>query len=147
MTSLHGIDVQLSGVEGHDAIGVGERYHQPLRQVFHKVLKDHPSIDSEIGLRLAVKALNDTAGPEGVVPSLLVFGSLLSFPALNMDVHVQKERMAALQTARQEMASIVANSEFKKLSAQSYHPHPGLNTARRLRACLPRTKDETQETW
>lgn len=108
VTSLHGIELQISGVESHNSIGVGERYHEPLRQVFDKVLTDHPTIDPEIGLRLAVKALNDTTGPDGIVPSLLVFGSLPSFPAVNMDVPMQKERMAALQTARKEMASVVA---------------------------------------
>lgn len=50
--------------------------------------------------------MNDTAGPDGVVPSLLVLGSLPSFPAINMDVPAQRERMAALQSSREEMASI-----------------------------------------
>lgn len=108
VTSLHGIELRLSGVESHNSFGVEERYHEPLRQVFDKLLTDHPTIDPEIGVRLAVKALNDTTGPDGMVPSLLVFGSLPSFPAVNMDLPIQKERMAALQTARKEMASIVA---------------------------------------
>ena len=114
VTSLHGIDIQLSGVESHNSIGVGERYHAPLRQVFDKVMTDHPSLDPEVALRLATKALNDTSGPDGLVPSLLVFGSLPSFPAVNMDVPIQKHRMAALQTARKEMSSIVARLRIQE---------------------------------
>lgn len=83
-------------MERHKSIGVGERYHEPLRQVFDKVLTDHRTIDPEIGLRLAVKALNDTTGPDVIVPSLLVIGSLPSSPAVNMEVPAQKQRMEAL---------------------------------------------------
>ena len=72
VTMLHGIDVDISGVESHNSIGVGERYHDPLRQVFDKIMADHTNLDPEIAFRLAVKAINDTMGPEGVVPSLLV---------------------------------------------------------------------------
>lgn len=61
-------------------------------------------MDPEIALRLTVKAINLTACPDGIIPSLLVFGSLTSFLALNMEVSAQLERMAAIQTACQEMA-------------------------------------------
>lgn len=31
------LEVQLSGVEGHNALGLGERYHAPLRRIFLKI--------------------------------------------------------------------------------------------------------------
>lgn len=65
VTTLHGTDVQLSGVEIHNSIGVGERYHEPLRQVFDKVLTDHPTTDPDIGLCVAVKALTTLLAPRG----------------------------------------------------------------------------------
>lgn len=108
VTSLHDIVVQLSGVESHNSTDVGERYHEPLRQNFDRIITELPSIDSEVALRLSVKAINDTAGPDGLVPSLLVFGSVPSFSAMNMDIPIQRERMAALATAYREMASISA---------------------------------------
>lgn len=61
-----------------------------------KVTTDQRSIDPEIAVRLSVKATSENAGPDGNVPSLLLFGSLPYFPAVNMDVPVQKERTAAL---------------------------------------------------
>lgn len=75
-----GIQVQLSGIESHNAIGAGERYHAPLRRIYKKSREDAPSIDQDIALKLACKALNDTMKPEGLVPSLLVFGLLPRFP-------------------------------------------------------------------
>ena len=37
-------------------------------------MTEMPEIDKEIGLQMAFKAINDTAGPDGLVPTLLVFG-------------------------------------------------------------------------
>lgn len=114
VTTLHGIEVQISGVESHNSIGAGERYHDPLRQIFDKIVTDHPTLDPEIALRLAVKAVNDTMGPEGIVPSLLVYGSLPTFPAVGMNIPEQKTRMKALAAAKQEMASITAKLRIQQ---------------------------------
>lgn len=64
--------VQVSNIEGHYAIGVGERYHAPLQRVYNAARLEDPSLASEPALRLAIKAIKDTMGPNGVVPSLLV---------------------------------------------------------------------------
>lgn len=40
-----GIQVQLSGIESHNAIGAGERYHAPLRRIYKKIREDAPTID------------------------------------------------------------------------------------------------------
>ncbi len=83
VTTLHGIEMQLSGVERHNSIGSGERYHAPLRCVFDVVRKSYPKLNPEIALCLAVKGINDTIGPENLVPTPLVCGSMPSFPAVN----------------------------------------------------------------
>ena len=71
---MAGIELTLSGVEEHNALGEGERYHSYLRQVYDKVKANFPAIEAEYALQIAVKAVNDTAGPKGLVPTLLVFG-------------------------------------------------------------------------
>ena len=55
--------LQLSGVEYYHDLGSGERYHAPLHQVHLKIRYEHPKVDKETALRLAVKALSDTMGP------------------------------------------------------------------------------------
>ena len=39
-----GINLQFSGIESHNALGSGERYHMPLRRVFNVLKKEHPSL-------------------------------------------------------------------------------------------------------
>ncbi|KDN69178.1 hypothetical protein CSUB01_12252 [Colletotrichum sublineola] len=54
-------------------IGKVERYHAPLRRAY-KIFRDEGESPT-VALQLAVKAINDTAGPDGLVPTLLVFGA------------------------------------------------------------------------
>lgn len=68
-----GMKLQFSGVESHNFIGVGEKYHNPLRRVFMKSSEDFPRMKKETVLRLALKGCNDTLGPNGLVPTLLLW--------------------------------------------------------------------------
>ena len=72
--SLSGIKLELSPIESHNSLTVGERYHDPLRRIYRKVRHDFPTLSESLALSLANKAMNDTMGPEGLVPTLLVFG-------------------------------------------------------------------------
>lgn len=96
----------FSGIELHSSIGVGEKYHGPLRRVFLKVSDEHPTLDPATILRLALKGCYDTLGPNGLVQTLLVFGALPSLPTANPTLPKQRERMCALQSARREMEQI-----------------------------------------
>lgn len=69
------IDIGKSGIEAHSSLGIGERYHQPLRNTFRKAkISMATHIPNSSILAMSVKAMNDTLGPEGFVPSALVFG-------------------------------------------------------------------------
>lgn len=59
-------------------------------------------------LRLAIKGCNDTLGPEGLVPTLLVFGTMPPIPVAKSNYPKQKDRMKALQLAKAEMEQIIA---------------------------------------
>ena len=74
MTSEVVVAVETSGVESRISMGVGERYHDPLRRIYSKVLSCYPGHTNEVIPALANKGMNDTLGPEGLVPRLLVFG-------------------------------------------------------------------------
>lgn len=109
-----GIEVQLSGVQSHNAIGIGERYHDPLRRIFLRICEDVPDLDHHVSLQIAVKAMNDTMGPEGLVPSMLVFGTLprLSPHSTTLPNHV--DRMHAMEVARLEMTNITAKIKLQR---------------------------------
>jgi hypothetical protein len=46
-------------------------------KIIQNKLKDK-QIDKEIMLQIAVKVINDLAGPDSIIPTLLVFGAYLS---------------------------------------------------------------------
>ena len=79
LTTLHDIRFEKSGIQSHNSLGVGERYHKPLRDTYLKLKLGHPLVQRQLILALAIKAMNDTLGPERHVPSSLVFGE---FPSL-----------------------------------------------------------------
>ena len=62
--SLSGIKLELSPIESHNSLTVGERYHDPLRRIYRKVRHYFPTLMESLALSLANKAMNDTVGPE-----------------------------------------------------------------------------------
>ena len=126
-----GISLSISGVETHNSIGAGESFHRHLRRVYNCIRRAHPSVYKEHVLRLSVKAVNDTVGPNGLVPSELVFGVRPTFPIAPKTNPTQSERFQALQTARNEIAQITAerrvnDSLRRKIPpASSYLIRPG----------------------
>lgn len=113
ITNMVGIQLKISGVESHNSLGSGEKYHSPLRRIFLKVKDTYPHLDNKIILKLSVKSMNDTMGPHGLVPSLLVFGILPRFPISNTGLPDQRDRMKAMQVARAEMETYVAEERIK----------------------------------
>ena len=78
-------------VEAHWSIGLVERAYPVLQRAYKIIteeLQGHRTT-KEMNLQMAVKAVNDTAGPDSLVPTLLVFGvypqmSKLDPPALSI---------------------------------------------------------------
>jgi hypothetical protein len=69
------IEVKEVLVESHSSVGLVERYYTPLHYAY-EILKDElndEQIDKDMILQMAMKAVNDLAGLNGLVPTLLVF--------------------------------------------------------------------------
>jgi hypothetical protein len=86
LTESRGITLSISEVEAHNSLGIGERYHGPLRRVYQKIEHESPHVGPALLLRIAVKAINDAMGTNGLVPSLLVFGVVPRFPPMSIDL-------------------------------------------------------------
>lgn len=106
------IEVKTSGVESHNALGVGERYHEYLRQVYRKVRASHKNLSIEFALSAAVRAMNCTAGKNGLSPCLLVFGISPRIPGGTNEQPEQRKRMLALKIARSEMLKVIARQRL-----------------------------------
>ena len=71
------IEVIQAPVESPATMTHVERYHAPLRAAYNKIRDDLPRSETdEECLQLAVKCVNDTVGPEGLCPTLLVYGTI-----------------------------------------------------------------------
>ena len=70
------IEIKKVFVEAHNSINKIERYYYPLRRIYG-IIRDEfrDKINPEIALQIAVKAINDSAGPDGIILTLLVFGA------------------------------------------------------------------------
>lgn len=132
LARISGVEVQRTGIEAHSSLNLGERYHEPLRTTYRKLMIAHPGADKHLTLALCVKAMNDTLGPNGVVPSSLVFGehpqvftrSETPPPRATLD-----ERAKIATEARQEMERYMAR----------------VRTDRALRHAVPPAADQTYE--
>lgn len=109
-----GIRLKPSGVESHNALGSGERYHSFLRQLYNRIHDSFPTMDHHHKLQTAVKAANDTAGPNGLVPTLLVFGVLPRLPISVKELPDQRSRFAAQAVAKDEMVKLSALARINK---------------------------------
>ena len=128
MAAASRVEVQRTGIESHNSLGLGERYHQPLRNTFRKLNVSYPNVDKQSLLNFSVKALNDTLGPEGLVPSALVFGE---FPSTFTTLE-RRPPPATLQW-RAELANM-ARKEMEKEMAK-------VRIRRGLSHSVPRSAD------
>jgi transposase InsO family protein len=104
-------------IEAHNSIGLVERYHGPLRRAYDVITEDlkGTSVTKEIVLQMAVKAVNDTAGPNGLVPTLLVFGAYprmteLDPPAPSITVRARAITKAMAEVARLRVDRQIADA-------------------------------------
>lgn len=114
LCQLAGIEFKPSGVESHNAINVGERYHAYLRRIFNKIENSHKEMPPQQILSTAVRAMNDTAGPNGLVPTLLVFGILPRIQIVPSKLPDQIQRLHAMKQARNEMAKVISSSKLTR---------------------------------
>jgi hypothetical protein len=60
-------------VKAHNFISIVERYYSLIWRVYQIIVSEIPELDKNIALQMAFKAINDLAGPDGLVLTLLVF--------------------------------------------------------------------------
>ncbi len=71
-----GIKVKIVPIEAYNSVGIIERYYSPIWRAYLIIIAEIPGINKNIVLQIAFKAINNTVGPNGLVPTLLVYGAL-----------------------------------------------------------------------
>eukprot|EP00171_Calliarthron_tuberculosum_P002098 IDg2098t1 len=105
-----GIEHVESGEQSHNSLRIGERYHSFLKRIYNRVCMAHQDLSERESLSIAVHAMNNTAGPNGLTPTLLAFGVIPPFPFGHSDIQEQRDRMKAMKVARDEMRKTISSS-------------------------------------
>ena len=79
-----GIQLKAILVEAYNSIRIVERYHAPIRRAYRIISAEIRDIDKDIALQIAFKAVNDSAGPNGLVLTLLVYSAFLRISVYNL---------------------------------------------------------------
>jgi hypothetical protein len=106
-----GIKVKIVPIEAHNSIGIVERYHGPVRRAYMIISTEIQGIDKDMALQMAFKAVNDTAGPDGLVPTLLVYGALPRMVEYDAPSPTVAQRSAALKKAMMEIQKLRAKRQ------------------------------------
>lgn len=106
-----GVILKAVPVEAHQSIGVVERYHGPIRRAYHIITAEIKDIDKDMALQMAFKAINDSAGPDGLIPTLLVFGAYPRLTAFDAPSPTISQRAAAIKKAMTEIQKLRAKRQ------------------------------------
>lgn len=114
LASSMGTTTRSVPVEAHWSIGIVERYHAILRRAYKVIMDDlhEEGITKDLGLQMAVKAINDTAGPNGLVPTLLVFGAYPRMHSLDLPAPSITKRASAIEKAMEEVRKVRAERQI-----------------------------------
>ena len=99
-------------IECPNSLSHVERYHGPLRLVYEKLESQVLDASKDEHLQMAVSCMNNTMGPEGLCPTLCVFGVMPKQVRYTVSpTHLQRAR--AIDSAVRELEKIYAKRKLK----------------------------------
>ena len=108
-----GIEVKPMPTEAHNSVGLVERYHVPLRRAYDIISKELPLLGKEERLQMAVKTINDTAGLDGLVLTLLVFGA---YPRMSREDRLTASNVERAATIKKAIAEVRRCYDARKIA-------------------------------
>jgi hypothetical protein len=107
------IEIEKIPVKAYHLIDKIERYHGPIRCAFEIITADLGNdVTPDNALQMAIKAINDTAGPNGLVPTLLVFETYPRLSPLSPPFPPIIARAAAVRKAMAEVRKLKAERQM-----------------------------------
>jgi hypothetical protein len=95
-----------------------------VRRAYKIIIAEIKGINKDIVLQIAFKVINDTAGPDGIVPTLLVYGALPRISEYDPLSPLVAQRSNALRKAIEEIKSLRASHEV--IRALNTHNGPSI---------------------
>ena len=108
------INMKPIPVESPNSMTFVERYYNPLRRAYKIVSQELPNASIEEVLQYAIKSVNDSLGPDGLVPTLLVYGALprLGFSTDKPSIGIYS-RAVAVRKASEELSRHFAKRQVR----------------------------------
>jgi hypothetical protein len=125
LASSMSIKVKKVPVKAHNSVGLVERYHALLRRAY-KIMKEKlkdKHINKEIILQIAVKAVNDSARPDRIVLTLLVFGLYPKMTEIDPPSPTIAKRAEAIRAATKEVRRLHAKRQVSDALAMRNSPN------------------------
>ena len=110
-TSIIGITTKSVLIKAHNSIGLIKRYHGLLQQIYQIITAKIADINKYTALQMALKALNNSTGPGGLVFTLLVFGAYPCITDTNAPSATVAQRAAALKKAINKIKKLQAECQ------------------------------------
>jgi hypothetical protein len=92
-------------IKAHNSVGLVKQYHALLRRAY-KIIKEelkNKHINKEIILQMTVKAVNNSAKPDKIVPTLLVFSLYPRMNEIDPPSPTIAKRAEAIRTTTKEV--------------------------------------------
>ena len=70
-----GTKVKIVLIKAYNSVGIVKQYYRLIRRVYLIIITKIRNINKRIALQMAFKAINDSVGPNGLVPTLLVYSA------------------------------------------------------------------------
>jgi hypothetical protein len=106
-----GTKIKIVPVEAHNSIGIVERYHAPIRRAYLIITTEIKDLDRDMALQMAFKAINDSAGPDGLIPTLLVYGAYPRMTEHDAPSPTVSQRALAIRKAMTELQKLRAKKQ------------------------------------
>eukprot|EP00171_Calliarthron_tuberculosum_P009423 IDg9423t1 len=117
------ITVKPVFVEAANSMGIVERYYTPIRRPYRIIRKESQNnLDHQICLQYAVKAVNDSVGPDGLVPTLLVYSAL---PMLGLESDTPSPSMEKRSSAIRKATNLLSKASRSNKCEMRSEPETG----------------------
>ncbi|KAJ5754195.1 hypothetical protein N7533_003738 [Penicillium manginii] len=113
------IKVKEVPAEAHNSVGKVERYHAPLHRAYEILREElkNKNIDREMILQIAVKAINNSAGPDRIIPTLLVFGAYPRITKIDPPSPSVVKRAKTIRTTTKEVRRLYTERQVNNTLA------------------------------
>src|SRR6266700_6513220 len=106
-----GTTIRSVPIKAHNSVGMVERYYGPLYHIYHIIIVELLDIGKDMALQMAFKAINNSIGPNSLIPTLLVFRAYPYIVESNTPNPIVISQAAALKKAIEKVKKFRAERQ------------------------------------